>query len=78
MLFKRQRPVEEVAVGAVFRRLCAGEVVETARVLSISRDPAGIPHVRFSIHYDRAEAADDLRTLALATFASLFRERVGA
>lgn len=76
MIFRRERPEDSVTVGAVFRRLSAGEVMETAKVLSIARDPAGIPHVRYAVHYDRVDTAQELRTLALTSFNALFRERV--
>ena len=49
--------------------------VETARVLAVSKDPAGIPHVRFSVHYERVESAENA-TLALSSFSELFSERV--
>lgn len=79
MMFRREKTVgEPVTVGAVFRRVCIGEVVETARVISVSPDSVGITHVRYTIHYGRADASDEMRTLALSSFAALFRERVVA
>jgi len=65
----------EVATGAVYRRTVAGKVVDTAQVLALSEDCAGIRHVRFSVHHERTEAADELRTLALAAFREIFTER---
>jgi hypothetical protein len=45
-------------------------------VLAVSKDSVGITHVRFSVHYERIDTADELRTLALSSFAELFSERV--
>ncbi|HSK39954.1 MAG TPA: hypothetical protein VK943_09310 [Arenibaculum sp.] len=63
--------------GSVYRRTHFGQVVETARVLSVAADGAGIPHVRYTVHYEKCETSDELRTLALSSFAALFGERVG-
>jgi len=68
----------EVATGAVFRRTVGGRVIDTAQVLALSEDSAGIRHVRFSVHHERTEAADELRTLALASFREIFTERAPA
>ena len=78
MFSKRQKSQVEVTEGSVFRRTTRGQSVETARVIKVSKDPVGIPHVRFSVHYDRIDSADELRTLALTSFSELFSERVHA
>ncbi|QQP92141.1 hypothetical protein JL101_010575 [Skermanella rosea] len=72
---RRKAPVD-VIEGSVFRRTTPGKIVETARVLAVSKDSVGIPHVRFSVHYERVDTADELRTLALSSFSELFSERV--
>jgi hypothetical protein len=66
----------DISEGSVFRRTTPGKIVETASVLSIANDSVGIPHVRFRVHYERVDTADELRTLALAAFSELFNERV--
>ena len=53
-----------------------GKSVETARVIAVSKDSVGITHVRFSVHYERVDTADELRNLALSSFSELFSERV--
>ncbi len=64
-----------VMEGATYRRVYSGNIVETARVLSIARDPAGIPHVRYELNIDRAcNRIAERRTLALESFWRLYRE----
>ncbi|WP_158045702.1 hypothetical protein [Skermanella pratensis] len=72
---RRKAPVD-IIEGSVFRRTTPGKTVETARVLAVSKDSVGIPHVRFSVHYERVDTADELRTLAVSSFSELFNERV--
>jgi hypothetical protein len=78
MFIRKNRTTASVTEGSVYRRTHFGQVVETAKVLAVSKDGAGIPHVRYAVHYEKGEACDDLRTLALSTFSTLFGERVGA
>jgi hypothetical protein len=78
MFLKRTKVVRPIAEGAVFRRTVYGRIVETARVLSVTPDGAGIPHVQFSLQADLPDAMEEMRTLALSTFFETFRERVGA
>ena len=74
----RKRP-EAVEAGHLYRRIRSGRVEETARVMSISSDRAGIPHVRFLLMFGRpdrrGEPAEE-RTLALSAFMELYPERV--
>jgi len=77
-MFKRRQVQPEIAVGAQFQRVNGGRVTETARVLAVAPDLVGIPHVHFAVHHERTVAADDLRTLALASFAATFTKRVAA
>jgi hypothetical protein len=76
MFFRRQKAPADITEGSVYRRTTRGKSVETARVIAVSKDSVGITHVRFSVHYERVDTADELRTLALSSFAELFSERV--
>jgi hypothetical protein len=68
-----------IGYGAMFRRLRASEIVETAQILDVSPDSAGIMHVRFSLKISGPRIADeDQRTLALESFRSLYPEAVPA
>lgn len=77
--FKRPRADDMVAAGAVYRRVVAGNVVETARVLAVTADRSQIPHVRFVARNSLSEGttADELRTLSLEAFIRLFGDRQG-
>lgn len=64
-------------VGAIFHRLRVPGVVETARVLAVTNDPAGIAHVRIEIvvqgpHY--ARSLEGQRLLSVSAFADYFGE----
>lgn len=76
MFFRRAKSERHVTPGAVFRRICDNRTVETAHVLAVASDGAGIPHVRFSLQSERVETGREQRTLALSSFAELFHERV--
>ncbi len=69
-----------VATGDVYRRRAAGNVVETARVLSVRPDDQGIAHVRYqvSIQQGPETRACDERLLNLQSFVERYRERVEA
>jgi hypothetical protein len=73
LFVRRGRTLQFVRVGATFRRK-ADSVVETARVISIAPDAAGIPHVRYEAGlerpFGRVEAGP--RTLNLTSFAERF------
>lgn len=69
---------DDVAAGSVYRRVVAGQTLDTAEVLALATDSAGIPHVRFTLHHERSEWPDEPRTLALAAFRARFPERVTA
>ena len=72
---------EQVHAGAVFRRTRPDKLVETARVISVTPDQNGIPHVRFAISYERARFSrfeGGTRLLALASFTECYREPVEA
>jgi hypothetical protein len=68
-----------VAPGEMFRRVHPDHTVETALVLGLQTGPLGIPHVRFSVHFERSRFAffdDGPRILALASFTEYYREPV--
>jgi hypothetical protein len=68
-----------IGYGAMFRRLRAPEIVETAQILDVSPDSAGIMHVRFNLTISGPRfAEEDQRTLALESFRSLYPEAVPA
>ena len=71
----------QIEPGSVFRRRRRHNLVETARVLALTTDDAGIPHVRIEIEIAGpayAQATRGQRLLALAAFARDYPERVGA
>jgi hypothetical protein len=78
MFLTRSKLDPSVAEGQLYRRSRPGSAVETARVISVRADEAGIPHVRFALQAERPDSSEEQRTLALASFAALFPERVRA
>jgi hypothetical protein len=78
MFMTRSKLDVSVTEGQLYRRCRPGQAVETARVLSVRSDVLGIPHVRFALVAERHDACQELRTLALASFAQMFPERVSA
>jgi len=74
MRFRRESlPPPNLSQGASFCRARGSEVVETARVLAVTADPLGIPHVRFSLRIKGpTETAEEQRTLALDYFRTLY------
>ena len=66
--------------GAIYRRVRPNNLVETARVLAVTTDNVGIPHVRVDIRVDGphyARISQGQRLLSLTAFAADFTERVG-
>lgn len=80
MMFRRETlPPPSLSEGASFRRSRGSDIVETAKVLAVTSDSAGIPHVRFSLHIaGRCEVAEEQRTLALDWFRTLYQEPITA
>ena len=67
--------------GAIYRRVRPNNLVETARVLAVTTDNVGIPHVRVDIRVDGphyARISQGQRLLSLDAFAADFTELVGA
>lgn len=80
-LFKggRADPKEPgVVPGAVFRKTRSDFVVETAKIVAVTRDPVGIPHVRFDVTFQgpaQLRLADGQRLLSLSSFREHFGVR---
>jgi len=73
-MFRRTNLKEKIACGAVYCRNMRVNAREEARVISISDDEQGIPHVRFektliSSHHKDPQG---VRILSLDTFAKDF------
>ncbi len=79
-LFKTSAQRPEVREGATFRHIGPGNLIETAKVLELMRDPMGIPHVRFDLIVERnrqpLESLTTSRTLNLQSFTSHFTDAV--
>jgi hypothetical protein len=67
-----------IEVGAIYRHLGPGSMVEKAHVIEIVPDKMGIPHVRFELEAARGTASPfiESRTLSLEAFQAKFRERL--
>jgi hypothetical protein len=73
----RRAQVPEVNRGAMFRRRRDHEIVETANVISVAPDAAGIVHVQFNLKISGPRTVDEeQRTLSLEYFHRLYREAV--
>ncbi len=68
---------DRIRIGAVFARINAAQVTETARVLRIEHNMTGIPHVRYDFTVHRADRVLECgpRILALPTFLKRFHPR---
>ncbi len=63
--------------GASFQRARQHDIVETAKVIAVASDQAGIPHVRFSLKIASPRCfAEEQRTLSLESFKRLYPEPV--
>jgi hypothetical protein len=70
---------QDVRPGATFRRRNYGDIVETARVVSVHTDSQDLPHVRFEITFRRRDGGTfnfGSRTLGLKTFVGHYGEKV--
>lgn len=77
MFVRHSDKFQYIRPGSTFRRVHPRNLVETAQILAVSTDDAGIPHVRFSVRYQhpaRSESNSEQRTLALKTFADRYRD----
>ena len=80
LTLKRNTAAGDVKAGAVYRRTYRGNIVETAKVISIDEDSFGIPHLRFKVCFERPDRKflEDARVLALETFTRQYCEPLHA
>jgi hypothetical protein len=81
MFFKRGDRLEYIKTGSTFRCVHKDRTVETAEVISVYTDAYGIPHVRYSVSFERPyreRFQEGSRILALRSFFDHFSERVNA
>jgi len=73
----RRIQVPEINRGESFRRRRDHEIVETANVIAVVPDAAGIVHVQFNLRISGPRRVDEeQRTLSLEYFHRLYREAV--
>lgn len=78
---KTELRLPELIPGSIFRSVRAGNLIETAKILAITKDGLGIPHVRFDVTLDspgKTRLVEGRRVLCVASFAQQFPERVSA
>lgn len=67
----------KVCEGALFQKEHSHNLIETARVLSVSNDQFGIPHVKYEVKFERPTERgtnfEGQRVLALSVFADNYR-----
>lgn len=77
-----RRRKDPVAVGAHFERVHPDRTVETAKVLSVLKDPLGIPHVRYAVTMKKPlrtmSVSEGPRLLALEAFSQAYRMRASS
>ncbi|HUN49136.1 MAG TPA: hypothetical protein VMU85_21560 [Stellaceae bacterium] len=74
-----QEASEEVKPGDSYRRSRGDKLTETVTVVDLRSDPAGIPHVRFKVAFERPDVGrfeGGCRILALRSFIDAYRERI--
>jgi hypothetical protein len=80
MIFKRALSPEDIRPGSMFRRVHRNKTVETARVVAVTTDSFGIPHVRYEVRFEKGEHPltyfEGPRMLAMRTFADTYREQI--
>ena len=78
--FRRRK--DPVSVGAQFERIHPDRTVETAKVLSVLKDPLGIPHVRYAVTLKKplrtGSFSDGPKLLALEAFSQAYRMRASS
>ena len=79
-LFESGSRGQEVEIGAVFQTIRPGNIIETAKVLDITPDSLGVPHVHYAVSIENANRRqiEDERTLGLTSFAERFHRVVPA
>ncbi|HAA93075.1 MAG TPA: hypothetical protein DCS82_02205 [Rhodospirillaceae bacterium] len=82
MLFKRGRKMSLIKAGDLFARTHSDQTVEIARVIAVSTDSFGIPHIQYEIKFQRPQRPNSVfdgpRVLALGTFADTYTDRLAA
>jgi hypothetical protein len=77
--WSRRAPAPEISYGASFHRRRDHETVETARVIAVSDDATGIPHVYFNLSISGPRVQEEeRRTLSLEYFHRLYGQAVPA
>lgn len=75
---KKGKDPRFLKAGAEFKRNRKDKLVETARVIAVSSDSFGIPHIRYEVEIKRPSAQsrfyDGPRVLALSTFLETYQE----
>jgi hypothetical protein len=77
--FFRRSDNREVQPGFSYKRRVGSTITEMVTVLDLKKDSFGIPHVRFTVAYERPTAdrvATNFKMLALQSFVDTYRERV--
>jgi hypothetical protein len=66
---------QEIREGMSFARLLAANVTETARVVEVIKDSAGIPHIRYTVEVRDQNGRHDegSRVLAQSSFLAMYR-----
>lgn len=74
-MFGRRHGTSVVTEGSLFERVHGNSMVELAEVVSIGKDPFGIPHVRFSLScvWPSRREPEGTRVLALDCFVERYR-----
>ena len=78
-LSKSEPPKTALAPGAVFRKVRPDKFVETAKVLALTEDRFGIPHVRFDVSFEspsHRRLTEGIRMLSVETFNEHFPDPV--
>lgn len=76
---KKELSADEVREGSVFRVVRSDNMVETAKVLSVTADCCGIPHVSYEVSIGREDqevSTEGPRVLSLSSFAQHYPEHL--
>ena len=73
MFFRRPEPRNPLAEGDIFQRRVAYDLVETARVKTVTTNPMGIPHVIFRVSTPGIDDRGDQRILAADVFSDMYQ-----
>ncbi len=73
MFFRRPGPCNTLTEGDVFQRRVAYDLVETARVKTVTTGPQGIQHVTFRVSTPGIDDQGDQRILAADVFSQMYQ-----